>query len=83
LNELFYCLIDENERTFKAGLIVSATVYRVFESNGDKPARVLCRLENGLDANIGEQDADFFSTGENLRNVIDVGSIVTGRIAKI
>jgi hypothetical protein len=59
--ELFYSLIDETERTFRAGMIVSATVARVYDSNGSLPARILCRLENGLDASIGEQDADFFS----------------------
>lgn len=32
--ELFYCLIDESERTFKRGIIVSATVVRVFDANG-------------------------------------------------
>jgi len=80
---LFYCLIDETERTFKPGIIVSATVSRVFDANGDKPARVLCRLENGLDANINENDADFFNQAERLQNVIEIGSIVTGRVAKI
>ena len=82
--ELFYNLIDETERTFKHGMIVSATVFRVYDQNGDKPARILCRLENGLDANIGEQDADFFNQGgDRLSNSIDVGSIITGRVAVI
>ncbi len=77
-------LIDETERTFKTGMIVSATVFRVYDSNGDKPARIVCRLENGIDANIGENDADFFNHGgDRLSNSIDVGSIITGRIAAI
>jgi hypothetical protein len=42
-------------------MIVSATVFRVYDAMGDKPARILCKLENGLDANIGENDADFFN----------------------
>jgi transcriptional accessory protein Tex/SPT6 len=58
--ELFYSLIDETERTFRAGMIVSATVVKIYDSNGSLPPRILCRLENGLDASIGEQDADFF-----------------------
>ncbi len=29
-NELFYCLIDESERNFKKGIIVSANVIRVY-----------------------------------------------------
>lgn len=32
--ELFYSLIDETERTFRAGMIVSATVLRIYDSNG-------------------------------------------------
>lgn len=60
--DLFYCLIDETERTFRAGMIVSATVMRIYEGNG-KPARILCKLENGLDASIAENDADFFPGG--------------------
>lgn len=61
--DLFYNLINESERSFKQGMIVSATVFRVYDQNGDKPARILCRLENGLDANINENDADFFNQG--------------------
>jgi len=45
-DRLFYLLIDESKRTFKRGLIVTATVYNVFES------KALCRLENGLTASI-------------------------------
>ena len=52
--ELFYCLIDESERSFKEGMIVSATVLRVYEANGTLPPRILCKLENGLDATINE-----------------------------
>mgnify|MGYP003944252935 CR=1 FL=1 len=51
--ELFYCLVDETERTFRAGMIVQATVIR---SNG--PGKLLCRLDNGLDASVHENDAD-------------------------
>jgi len=39
-------LIDESERTFKVGIIVTSTVLRVMED------KVLCRLDNGLDAII-------------------------------
>jgi hypothetical protein len=82
--ELFYSLIDETERTFKTGMIVSATVSRVFDAMGDKPARIMCRLENGLDANINENDADFFNQGgDRLSNTIEQGSIITGRIYQI
>jgi hypothetical protein len=50
--ELFYSLIDESDRTFKEGVIVSATVLRVYEATGSLPPRIMCRLENGLDATI-------------------------------
>lgn len=40
------------------------------------PARIQCRLENGLDANINQNDADFFST-------VTKGSIVQGRVSTI
>lgn len=84
INELFYCLIDETERTFKRGTIVSATVVRVFESNPKFPARILCRLENGLDANISEKDVDFFGgDGASLMDSVSIGSIITGRVEKI
>jgi hypothetical protein len=39
-------------------------------------ARILCRLENGLDANIYERDTDQLT---NISN-IEMGSIITGRI---
>jgi hypothetical protein len=32
--ELFYCLINETEATFRAGLIVQATVVRKYDSVG-------------------------------------------------
>jgi len=53
-------LIDENERTFKKGIIVSATVARIYNKSGNFPARILCRLDNGLDANIHENDIEYF-----------------------
>lgn len=34
INELMYSLIDESERTFKSGMIVSATVVRIFDKSG-------------------------------------------------
>ena len=52
--ELFYNLADESERTFKAGIIVSATVMRIYDARENAGARILCKLENGLDANIGD-----------------------------
>ena len=43
---LFYMLIDESPRTFKKGMIITATVSRVLES------KAICRLDNGLSAII-------------------------------
>lgn len=67
--ELFYCLIDENDRTFKKGIIVSATVARIYKKSGNLPARILCRLDNWLDANIHENDIEYFDK-------ISIGSVV-------
>ena len=48
--KLLYLLIDESERSFRKGMIVTATVQKVFEN------KAVCRLENGLAAIILEQD---------------------------
>lgn len=45
-------LIDESERTFKRGIIVTATVSRVID------AVVFCKLDNGLDASIQKNDLE-------------------------
>ena len=47
---LFYLLIEESERTFKRGLIVTATVSKVLAS------MAICRLDNGLSAIVRESD---------------------------
>lgn len=78
--ELFYCLIDETERTFKQGMIVSATIVRVYNQNQSQKPRILCRLENGVEANIYQDDADFFASDQVN---VDQGSIVTGRIEQL
>tara|TARA_B110000305_G_C18822610_1_gene352079 strand:+ start:24 stop:260 length:237 start_codon:yes stop_codon:yes gene_type:complete len=72
-----YSLIDETERTFKQGMIVSATVVRTFENKDQQQVKFLCRLENGLDAIIFENDADFF---QDRSIKIDVGLVVQGRV---
>jgi transcriptional accessory protein Tex/SPT6 len=74
---LFYLLIDESKRTFKRGLVVTATVSNVLES------KVICRLENGLNATIIKEKILDPNTQEKLRDVLDVGFIITGRIDKI
>lgn len=73
--QLFYMLIDESERTLKRGLIVTATVIRVYDN------MVLCKLDNGLDATI--QKADLEKTDEKLQDIIEVGHVITGRIHEI
>lgn len=55
---LFYMLIDESEKTFKKGMIVTATVSKVFDN------MVLCKLDNGLDATIQKNDLE--KTDEKL-----------------
>ena len=46
-------LIDETERTFKRGMIVTATVVKVFNEQW-----VLCKLDNGLDATMNKNDLE-------------------------
>lgn len=80
--KLFYMLIDESERTFKRGQIVTATVTKVLEN------MVLCKLDNGLDATIYKDDLESkqdIQRGTDLRKmeIISVGAVITGRIDKI
>jgi hypothetical protein len=58
-------------------MLVSATVLKVHQRYDDKAARCMCRLENGLDATINENDANFFDKEMNK------GSIVQGRVHQI
>ena len=48
--KLLYLLIDETEMTFRKGMLVTASVSKVFEN------KAICRLENGLTAVVLEQD---------------------------
>jgi transcriptional accessory protein Tex/SPT6 len=74
-HDLFYMLIDESERNFKRGIIVTATVTRVQESV------VFCKLDNGLDATIQKNDLE--KTDEKLQDMIQTGHVITGRIHEI
>jgi len=75
---LFYLLIDETERTFKVGQIVTGTVTKVI---GD--IKVICRLENGLSAIISKNKLFLLGNDQKLDAEIHMGYIVTGRIDKI
>lgn len=68
-------LIDESERTFKRGMIVTATVTKVMDT------MLLCKLDNGLDASVQKNDLE--KTEQSLQNIIQVGNIITGRIHEI
>lgn len=68
-------LIDESERTFKRGMIVTATVSKVFDH------LVLCKLDNGLDASI--QKSDLEKTDERRPDTIQPGHVIAGRIHEI
>jgi len=59
---LFYLLIEESKRTFKKGLIVTATVTKVLNS------KAICRLDNGLNAII--LSSDFFEENYNQKEWI-------------
>ena len=49
-------LIDETERNFKKGIIVTATVTRIIEDKDKDKEFVLCRLDNGLEAKIEKKN---------------------------
>lgn len=72
-SQIFYMLIDESERTFKVGVIVTATVVKILDK------KVLCKLDNGLDGIIMKEDISAESA--NLEDFI--GHVITGRIDKI
>lgn len=73
--QLFYMLIDESERTFKRGIIVTATVSRVID------AVVFCKLDNGLDASIQKNDLE--KSDDKLQDFIQQGHVITGRVHEI
>ena len=52
-------LIDESPRTFKKGMIITATVSKVL------PSKAICRLDNGLPAII---HANYFLEGDDKRD---------------
>jgi ribosomal protein S1 len=68
-------LIDESDRTFKRGVIITATVVRILEK------KVLCKLDNGLDGIIFKED--ICNENEDLEKIIQTGHVITGRIDKI
>ena len=74
---LFYLLIEESKRSFKRGLIVTATVTKVFDS------KAICRLDNGLSAIIQSSAILDENSGQNMKEILDFGKIVQGRIERI
>jgi len=75
-------LIEETERTFYRGMIVTAQVVRVFEGRDDNGGFALCKLDNGLDAKIEKNDLEN-SMKVRIDEMILVGHVVTGRIEEI
>lgn len=62
--QLLYMLIDETELTFKKGIIVTASVTKVYDE------RVHCKLDNGLNATILKEHLVGKDTGEKLSDAI-------------
>ncbi len=79
---LIYMLTDETPRTLRAGVIVTATVIRVAEGQGDKKGFALAKLDNGLDARIDMDSLDA-STSKKIEELIQPGHVVSGRIKEI
>ena len=73
-SQLLYWLIDETERTFKRGIIVTATVVRILDK------KILCKLDNGLDGIILKED---IGSNESDRLEEFINHVITGRIDKI
>ena len=73
-SQLLYWLIDETERTFKRGIIVTATVVRILDK------KILCKLDNGLDGIILKED---IGSNESDRLEEIINHVITGRIDKI
>ena len=68
-------LIDESDRNFKRGIVVTATVV------GVKDDKVFCKLDNGLDAIVVKSNLE--NNVERLQEIIQIGHVITGRIDKI
>lgn len=82
--ELLYMMIDETPQTFREGMIVTATVQRLFE-NAERASgneKAICRLENGLQATISAKDI-LEAPEERLKDKLEEGHSVTGRIQQI
>ena len=74
---LFYLLIEESKRTFKRGLIVTATVTKVFDS------KAIARLDNGLSAIVQSTAVLDEGSNDRLKDILDFGRIIQGRIERI
>ena len=62
-------------------MIVQATVIRTYQSQmQDQNGKLLCRLDNGLDAYVHEADADH-TEWQNLKRDCE-GRVITGRIVQ-
>lgn len=72
--QLLYWLIDETERTFKPGIIVTATVVK------DHERKLICKLDNGIDGIIEKDD---IGSSNNERFEDFVNHVITGRIDRI
>jgi transcription elongation factor SPT6 len=80
-DKLFYMLIEESEQTFKRGMIVTATVLRVFEGKDGKDGAsfALCKLDNGLEARVDQKNIDN-QNRRRLEDLLSTGAVLTGRI---
>ena len=80
-DQLLLLLIDETPESFQRGTIVTAQVTRILDGSNGKEGIVLCKLDNGLDARIEKRNLD--NTDRRIEELIQVGHVVTGRIAEI
>lgn len=70
-------MIDESEKTFKRGIIVTATVVRVLDD------KVFCKLDNGVDGVIYQKDLIGANADNKVSDAIQAGHVIQGRISEI
>eukprot|EP00826_Nyctotherus_ovalis_P035984 TRINITY_DN3143_c0_g5_i1.p1 TRINITY_DN3143_c0_g5~~TRINITY_DN3143_c0_g5_i1.p1 ORF type:complete len:1087 (+),score=289.66 TRINITY_DN3143_c0_g5_i1:179-3439(+) len=82
--KLFYLLIGETKQSFYEGMIVSATVIRVNNSNSGRIGPVKCKLENGMDAFIRSDDiADDYESDSDITRKVAENSVIPARVKRI
>jgi len=78
--ELFYLLMNETKQTFFEGMLVSATILKAYMNE-----KVICKLENGMDAYILKADLidDDSEWNIDISKKFTENSVIPARIKQI